>query len=121
MCKTDDGVGSNDSLDDQDYLREGEYSVKEPKIKRNNSEDSEKMKELFNKMMTTHDQPYDIKNYKIFIEDYDEIEDLGLTSKANRKSHAELVKIRRNQKKSSFKNKSMQSDFNESVEVSERG
>lgn len=109
MCKTDDGVGSNDSLDDQDYLREGEYS-KQQKLKkhsRHNSEDSERMKELFQKMMTTQDKPYDIKNDKIFIEDYDEIEDLGLNSKETRKSHAELVKIRKNQKKSSFKNGSI--------------
>ena len=47
MCKTDDGVGSEDSLDDQDYLRGGEYSKPAKKI-RSDSQDSEKMKQLFN-------------------------------------------------------------------------
>lgn len=44
MCKTDDGIGSNDSLDDQDYLRDGEYQKEEKKYHRRDSQDSEKMK-----------------------------------------------------------------------------
>ena len=79
LCKTDEGDQSSDYILMADADREL-YRVVEENLhgqedkegEGNDSENSEKIKELFNKMLTKEEEQYDIRNDPLYIEENDD-------------------------------------------------
>ena len=75
LCKTDEGDHSGDCVDGHNDNMPRVDEVNE----RNNgyeSENSDRVKELFNKMLTNQDEDYDIKHDELLMRENDDHEDL---------------------------------------------
>ena len=75
LCKTDEGDHSGDYIDGQNDNMPRVDEVKE----HNNgyeSENSDRVKELFNKMLTNQDEDYDIKHDQLLMRENGDHEDL---------------------------------------------
>ena len=120
LCKTDEGDHSNDSHDN--LYRGMDKGIREEGYE---SENSDKIKDLFNQMMSNKDEAYDIKIEHIEDNSRNQAQGVGLTDLRNSLSHSDLLKLRKSGLggiigKTPSKQFSMNSDITESVEVSER-
>jgi hypothetical protein len=76
LCKTDEGDHSGDYMEGYNYNMQRVDEVNENNNNGYESENSDRVKELFNKMLTNQDEDYDIKNDALLIRENDDQEDL---------------------------------------------
>ena len=76
LCKTDEGDQSGEYGEGYNEVMHRVDGVHEHHNNGYDSENSDRVKELFNKMLTNQDEDYDIKNDPLLIRENDEQEDL---------------------------------------------
>ena len=84
LCKTDEGDHSGDYMEGYNDIMHRVDEVNEHNNNGYESENSDRVKELFNKMLTNQDEDYDIKNDALLIRENDDQEDLLGQEAANR-------------------------------------